>query len=1509
MVTTKSKKPLANKSKRFAKPEPGKIYPRLDLHGVYSRQCKALGIKMNTTIAKMIPKGEDSYKQLSELDVSNNYLGDVGVRALLEVIRLSSNLQTVGLNNSGVSDSTIILMCAVLVDHPTIVSVDLSDNKITQESVSLIKSLLRNNKKISFFNTAGNKNIYESGRRDVELLAATNLGLKQGTSFVEAIQRQILAKFCEPKPNLLWRKQDLKIWIGERLIKSIPTPNTDGWVTISLFISATFSDFHTELHVINNIIVPELNSMLRKFKIHLLPIDLHQSRAYNCDSIENIQNVKYCLGTLRRSSDIFIGLHGHNLGWVPSLDEIPSYDIYKDVRNTALESPSSITYLQFKEAMKWSATDVKIGFQYFRHANVISDIPEALKELYLEKTSRRFILASEKKKIREAVPSALTYDGYGAHFKSVDRHGQIHLCRYSDFEETVQSDIFNALELMYPGVLCRSKLLSPPEINLNAYSDNVDQYFSFTNGNYINVDEFLSQGRDALQPNTSDVHDSRIVIFYGQRGCGLTSTIWALGKFENEPTDSPKKQNVYYLQYFVSLHSLTNSSTDVRSIFKNLYLQSLTVMKSEGHSLPESDSTLTAIQKGKLASVRTYFWNHLSSVAKKLNKGLIVLLDDIHKATGDEDPIHCLLGKRSDLPAAVRIGLSVSTDQTTLIERLQNIDPKCKLVAIPKLNTRNKKKLFNSFLIPYAMELTDEVLPLAINKKCSELPLYLKLLANECLHCSRHISLPKLLATSVDCMSEVISEMFSRREAKESVAGAKLYLCRLISILCVSRIGLTDQEARELLMKEYKEINREEDYRRGTGCNNDGYQSCENASEKHNKETIEIRRRLWGRWANYNPRLLPGSIWSRLIFELRPFTQRKINQTRTSAQLRNHNTNTYALSWSSQAVAQVAQSRYLSSSKRVARFHAQLANFYRGKSYLPNNVLWRTGLRETVYHMSKAWMWDTLIDILRPSLLYYCTKEKLLCELLRDLEAAEEEMERCVEAHKLNIAMQNKLLAKLPHMREYRSVIRSYGDIGWERPSRILACMLMASPETRIAKQIRELYHTQGISYMVPPIPSQGNASAVTTFYDNRSGVPFSGFDHIALMDVQICVFGDCVFTWITPPSQSTKALQKDDRKYAKPATIYIWSSETTSFIRELTYKRYSDSHVVSCAISKDGLQLVAGSSCYKAFLFDIESGDLLSTLSLPPRGTSNLVGFMFLREEPQRPDGQLPPKQICCWDDVGRFLVWNSSDEGCHHINSDISIDSDPITSVASSPASAKVVMTHERSTTSVLYCLAIPSTPIKVSSLTARESPKRVYFVEDTSTHVLTITDRRIILWFADTAEQLIQIEMNTSLTDLVSINYHPHSQSLVIVDLGKQVCCWSVVHDTGCVTIKEQYSIPVEKEWMLDYGESSWISSSEFVVGTSRSSGDIKMCCLSPDVRGPSHTQAIIPSEAINMRTAAGVGRIASLITFSRIVAHPTISNRFYLSDSSSGVPFVIDINKLNNQCAALSLTVLD
>ncbi|CCW66857.1 unnamed protein product [Phytomonas sp. Hart1] len=108
---------------------------------VYLEACKRHGVKLpNPDLVKFL-LAHDSFSEIEEIDVGNNYLGNRGILALLEVVKAlpkirflnlsDQKLYNTDLNQGSVKgNATMDAVVALCGTHPTLTSLDLSRNPI-----------------------------------------------------------------------------------------------------------------------------------------------------------------------------------------------------------------------------------------------------------------------------------------------------------------------------------------------------------------------------------------------------------------------------------------------------------------------------------------------------------------------------------------------------------------------------------------------------------------------------------------------------------------------------------------------------------------------------------------------------------------------------------------------------------------------------------------------------------------------------------------------------------------------------------------------------------------------------------------------------------------------------------------------------------------------------------------------------------------------------------------------------------------------------------------------------------------------------------------------------------------------------------------------------------------------------------------------------------------------------------------------------------------------------------
>lgn len=94
----------------------------------YLDQCSAQRVSPNSEVRGILRRGEG--ESVRCLDFSKNYLGDLGSRCFFACLRLLPHLSELNLRSNGLRDEAICYLCSAVAQHPSLGSLDVSDNEV-----------------------------------------------------------------------------------------------------------------------------------------------------------------------------------------------------------------------------------------------------------------------------------------------------------------------------------------------------------------------------------------------------------------------------------------------------------------------------------------------------------------------------------------------------------------------------------------------------------------------------------------------------------------------------------------------------------------------------------------------------------------------------------------------------------------------------------------------------------------------------------------------------------------------------------------------------------------------------------------------------------------------------------------------------------------------------------------------------------------------------------------------------------------------------------------------------------------------------------------------------------------------------------------------------------------------------------------------------------------------------------------------------------------------------------
>eukprot|EP00755_Sulcionema_specki_P024297 Sspe_Gene.14824::Locus_5140_Transcript_1_1_Confidence_1.000_Length_1354::g.14824::m.14824 len=104
-------------------------YKNFSVRDVYGYHCEKVSVKPLPSVMALLPDRVNSFRDLVELDLSLLHTGEAGVYPVLEAVRASLRMAVLRLSGIGLTNRTMLLVCQLALQHPSLHTVDISHNK------------------------------------------------------------------------------------------------------------------------------------------------------------------------------------------------------------------------------------------------------------------------------------------------------------------------------------------------------------------------------------------------------------------------------------------------------------------------------------------------------------------------------------------------------------------------------------------------------------------------------------------------------------------------------------------------------------------------------------------------------------------------------------------------------------------------------------------------------------------------------------------------------------------------------------------------------------------------------------------------------------------------------------------------------------------------------------------------------------------------------------------------------------------------------------------------------------------------------------------------------------------------------------------------------------------------------------------------------------------------------------------------------------------------------------
>ena len=579
-----------------------------------------------------------------------------------------------------------------------------------------------------------------------------------GSSFTLAIVDEIPKRIAD-----IWAHIDngLDKWL--KINRTRPWSMKKGWKVVKLFVSSTFTDFYSEREILIKRVVPQLNEWCLERKIQLIECDLRWGIPK--DSTAN-DTIDICLNEIEQCQEetggqaFFLNLLGERYGWIPNLDEISQEVVDKyDVINGI-----SITHTEILQASLRSNS--KNALFLFRNPNVISQMPEEVKPLFLESTEfGRQSLIELKRQLRDRFPKQVL--DYNCSFNSFETSPESTKVTLTDLDEFGQKiiDFFKvAIERTYPQI---DEDLTKDEWNFVFQDIFIEKKGALLVGRETErkqIIDFVSDG-----DNYGDITKNYMLVT-GSSGIGKSSLLANVVR-------ELKATNVNCIYNFASASPGSTVSTSVREIFTRKLMLWL------GLDLGDFDDLIHEDKIAKYHEITQLIW--------KEQKQMTLIFDAVNQFSDNASSILNWLPLDLQGNVTCIIGCTSECQSLELIKK-QLVPGSFNEMHITGFGPTETSEYIQSIFARYNKRLDEAQMEALASRNEACNPLWLSLACEELRIFGEFERLTSKITNLPDNLQELVFTVLCRLISEDETGLVRDAICFLVC----STSGLTETELR-----------------------------------------------------------------------------------------------------------------------------------------------------------------------------------------------------------------------------------------------------------------------------------------------------------------------------------------------------------------------------------------------------------------------------------------------------------------------------------------------------------------------------------------------------------------------------------------------------------------------------------------------------------------------------------------------------------------------------------------
>ncbi|CUG88094.1 WD40 repeat-containing protein, putative [Bodo saltans] len=624
----------------------------------FAANCVALGIKKpNRALAQFA--ATPSILEVSELDLSPNFIGGLGLQALTSIIYKNKNLTSLTVSRNGLSNESVVFFCRAFLSHPTLRVLDLSSNPISLPAGEALLDLATRNRvieKIIVTDTQIEEAVQRKIARTINLRITTTQSKEASAKKIAAnapnstatpyqrVVEEFAAKRQSKADSVEAKKSSKEAQALAQLRETCVSHNAirppedfaTGWTVLNVAVVGYSPVFGSELDIIINQLVPKLNARYAAQKIffNVLETPARGSAGKGVDVDNLVVQVDH-LADVKKSSGVVIELFGDRIGYVEQPPSIPAsdkstpkhplqYSLHVAAASKSdailvvcsrkparqLEAPASMAPL-FSDEPSYVHPDAQASAVKAAVANA-RGVEHKLAGFDFAVQQRAWNQhAAFRQSALDDTPDSQKIVRYQGTFDSADMQGRVFLKNLDEFASN--------LEARWSIIADRIASSSPAVANIAAAKTAA-----------LLADATLHSGVRKQLLGKMDLYSvtppsRNMLLLHGAAGSTMSSTVAAYVQ------RSEKKPNYVVVKHFVSQSTIVEEPSDLRSMFLNLLGQLEADKALLSHIANEVDIT----------RVKTAFQEALQKKASKLEDGKVLILAIDGLSELDEAVVPC----------------------------------------------------------------------------------------------------------------------------------------------------------------------------------------------------------------------------------------------------------------------------------------------------------------------------------------------------------------------------------------------------------------------------------------------------------------------------------------------------------------------------------------------------------------------------------------------------------------------------------------------------------------------------------------------------------------------------------------------------------------------------------------------------------------------------------------------------------------------------------------------------